>query len=174
VRPVMLLMAGAVGILVASAEPALAQNHDTAVSFTVTAGSFDIDAPTTATLATGTRTPGGTASGTIGPVTVTDLRGSSTGWTAKVAMAGNFTAAGVPDIPSSAATYTPGAEVSHTGDGTFTAQAAGTLSSTARDVYIHAGGTGSNSLTWNPTLSVAVPNTATATTYTGTVTHSVV
>jgi hypothetical protein len=106
-------------------------------------------------------------------VTVDDQRGANpAAWTATVSST-DFTAAGVPAIPASAVTYTPGAEVSHTGDGTFTAATAGTLSSTPRDAYVHADGTGNNQLVWNPTFTVRVPNSAVATTYAGTVTHSV-
>jgi hypothetical protein len=138
---------------------------------TCAAGALTISAPASKSLGTGP--PGTTITSTLGNVTVDDQRGANpAGWTATVSSTA-FTSAGVPAIPASAVTYTPGAEVSHTGDGTFTAATAGTLSSTARDTYTHAAGTGSNQLSWNPTLAVRVPNTATATTYTGTVTHSV-
>ena len=59
------------------------------------------------------------------------------------------------------------------GPAPFAAGAAGTLSSTPRNAYSHAAGTESNQLVWNPTLTVAVPDTAVATTYRGTVTHLV-
>jgi hypothetical protein len=43
----------------------------------------------------------------------------------------------------------------------------------SRTAFTLASGVGDNSLSWNPTLIVAVPAAAVAGTYTGTVTHSV-
>jgi len=37
----------------------------------------------------------------------------------------------------------------------------------------HTTGSGANSVSWNPTLTIAVPSGAVAGTYTGTVVHSV-
>ncbi|MCW2885754.1 MAG: hypothetical protein QOE54_4866 [Streptosporangiaceae bacterium] len=134
-------------------------------------GTLSISTPVSRSLGTGS--PGTTITSTLGNVTVDDLRSPGLAdWTATVSSTA-FTASGVPAIPASVVTYTPGAEVSHSGDGTFTAATAGTLSSGGRNAYTHTGGNGSNHLIWNPTLSIAVPRTATATTYTGTVTHSV-
>jgi hypothetical protein len=141
------------------------------VSTTCPPGTLTISTPASRSLGTGS--PGTTITSTLGNVTVDDLRSPGlANWTATVSSTA-FTAPGVPAIPASAVTYTPGAEVSHSGDGTFTAATAGTLSSGGRNAYTHIGGNGSNQLIWNPTLSVVIPRTATATTYTGTVTHSV-
>jgi hypothetical protein len=134
-------------------------------------GALTISVPASRSLGTGA--PATTVTFTLGNVTVDDLRGANpAAWTATVSST-DFTATGVPSIPAGAVTYTPNAEVSHVGNGTFTAGTAGTLSSSTRTAYVHTGGTGSNQLIWNPTLTVAVPNTATATTYTGTIMHSV-
>lgn len=134
-------------------------------------GFLTISAPTSKNLGTGT--PGTTITSTLGNVTVDDQRGTTpAAWTASVSST-DFTGTGVPAIPASAVTYTPGTPVAHTGDGTFTAGAAGTLSASPGNAYTHTGGTGTNQLIWNPTLTIAIPPTATATTYTGTVTHLV-
>jgi hypothetical protein len=168
-RHIGVIVTGVLGLSLVTAYPANAA--DSTVTFTVTAGALTISAPATRDLGSGT--PGTTISTTLGNVTVDDLRGDNpAAWAATVAST-DFTSAGVPDIPASAVTYTPNAEVSHVGDGTFTAGTVGTLSTTPRPAYGHAAGTGSNQLIWNPTQAVAVPNTATAAVYTGTVTHSV-
>jgi hypothetical protein len=162
-------MTGVFGMLLVTANPANAA--DSTVTFTVSAGALTVTAPAARDLGTGA--PGTTISNTLGNVTVDDLRGDNpSAWVATVSST-DFASAGVPDIPASAVTYTPGTEVSHAGDGTFTAGTIGPLSAGGRTAYIHAAGTGSNQLVWNPTLAVAVPNTATAAVYTGTVTHSV-
>ncbi|MFB9833026.1 hypothetical protein [Actinoallomurus acaciae] len=136
----------------------------------MTAGALTVTVPATADLGSGT--PSTTISGSLGNVTVSDLRGANPApWTASVTST-DFTATGVTAIPASAVTYTPGTATT-VGDGTFTAGTAGALGTTPLTAYTHTGGTGSNSATWDPTLAVAVPATATATTYSGTVTHSV-
>ncbi|GAA3954119.1 hypothetical protein GCM10023085_40790 [Actinomadura viridis] len=156
----------ALGLLAAPAAFA----EDTTTTFTVTAGALGVTVPESADLGDGA--PGTTITGQLGTVTVSDLRGANpAAWRATVSST-DFTATGVPSIPASAVTYTPGTATT-VGDGTFTPGAPGPLSSTPRDAYTHSAGTGSNSAAWNPTLAVAVPNTATATTYQGTVTHSV-
>jgi hypothetical protein len=45
--------------------------------------------------------------------------------------------------------------------------------SIARAAFSLAGGSGVNSASWNPTVSVSVPSSAVAGTYTATITHSV-
>lgn len=164
--------AGAVALALMSVPgTADAAPGDTTTTFTVTAGSLAITAPTSAALGSGA--PNTNVTGQLGSITVNDLRGVNPApWTASVAST-DFTATGVTAVPASAVTYAPGAATATTGDGTFTPGADGTLSSTPRTAFSHTGGTGGNSATWNPTLTVAVPSTATATTYSGTVTHSV-
>lgn len=168
-RHIGLVVTGVLGLVLAAAQPANAA--DTTVTFTVSSGDLTISAPATSDLGTGA--PGTTISDTLGNVTVDDLRGDNPATWAATVSSTDFTSPGVPDIPASAVTYTPNAQVSHVGDGVFTAGTVGTLSATPRPAYSHTAGTGSNQLVWNPTLAVAVPNTATAAVYTGTVTHSV-
>ncbi|GAA2903770.1 hypothetical protein GCM10010517_69790 [Streptosporangium fragile] len=169
VRRVVILMAGALAVMATGLQPASAE--DTTVTFTVTAGPLTIAVPTAVDLGSGD--PSTTIADSLGTVTVTDARGANpSAWTATVSST-DFTASGVPAIPASAVTYTPGAATATSGDGNFTPGTPAALSSTPITAFTHSAGTGSNTCSWNPTLSVAVPNTATAVTYTGTVTHLV-
>jgi hypothetical protein len=141
------------------------------VTFAVSAGALTTTAPL-ASVALGTGAPGTTITGAFGVVTVTDLRGANpSGWIETVSSSAFTDGPGVANIPASAVTYTPGPSTSDS-DGVLTPGAAGTLAA-PRTAYTLAGGTGSSTTTWDPTLAVAVPTTATATTYTGTVTHLV-
>ncbi|GAB2844522.1 hypothetical protein GCM10027176_55290 [Actinoallomurus bryophytorum] len=134
-------------------------------------GSLSISTPSARSLGSGTADT--TITNTLGEVTVDDTRGTGpSDWIATVTST-DFTEPGAPHIPPSAMTYRPGAPISGTGDGLFTPGTTGTLSSTPRTAYSHTAGTGTNHLTWNPTLSIAIPFTAPGGTYTGTVTHSV-
>lgn len=134
-------------------------------------GELSISAPAATGLGSGT--PGTTITNTFGSVAVDDQRGTNpAAWTATVTCT-DFTTPGAPSIPASAVTYTAGDPDSQIGDGTFNAGPPGTVSLTPRTAYSHTGGTGTSLLVWSPTLSVAVPPTAVAAEYTGTVTHSV-
>ncbi|WP_433127600.1 hypothetical protein ACQPWW_32370 [Micromonospora sp. CA-240977] len=163
------------------AAPATAAPTDTTtVTFEVLAGTLDIDAPATADLGTGA--PGGTITGPLGPVTVTDSRGAAdASWVASVTASVFQTGGGSPPetVLPEEIDYWSGTATATTGTGTFTpgqatAGAAAPLSSvTPLTAFTHAGGTGGNTATWNPTLIVNVPLDSIAGVYTGTVTHSV-
>ncbi len=167
----------AVGLM---AGPAVAApSADTVVTFDITAGTLDITAPPTASLPDGVS--GGTITGQIGPVTVTDGRSSATPtWSVNVTST-DFTSGGGGTgltIPAGDVDYWSGAATATTGDGTFTPGQATALLAVPLDnttpitAFSHSGGTGDNSATWNPTLIVNVPLSAIAGTYSGTVTHS--
>ncbi|MFF4726745.1 hypothetical protein ACFY3M_15585 [Streptomyces mirabilis] len=140
-------------------------------TFQVTAtGGLTVALPTSATLSG--VTPGGTATGQLGNVAVTAERSlADASWVATASLTDNFTTPGGSPITGSAVTYTPGAAINPV-NGAFTAGTAGTLAS-ARTAYSKTSGSGDNSVEWNPTLDVAVPASAVAGTYSGTVTHSV-
>ncbi|QSI46656.1 hypothetical protein [Thermobispora bispora] len=168
-RRLTLLIAGTACAAAFHVQPANAE--DTVVTFTVTAGPLSVTVPASASIGAGE--PGTTISGSLGTITVTDSRGANPAeWTVTVSST-DFTAAGVPAIPASAATYTAGAPTSAEGDGVFSPGAPGPLGTTPMVAFTHTGGTGGNSASWEPALSVNVPNTATAVTYTATVTHLV-
>ncbi|GLY95411.1 ice-binding family protein [Actinoplanes sp. NBRC 103695] len=143
-------------------------------------GSLDISAPASASL--GASVPGGTITGQLGAVTVTDTRFPAVaGWVATVVCTDFRTGAGVPTqtIQAERIDYWSGPFTASSGTGTFTpgqlnTAAASRLDNTASlQAFAHVSGTGSNTLTWNPTLVIHVPLANQSGGYTGTVTHSV-
>jgi hypothetical protein len=170
-RPLFVLTA-AVGILAATALPASAA--DTTVTFAITTAGLTISAPGAVNI--GSVASGSTSiSGQIGPVTVTDLRGTLGGsWTATVTGTDFTTGTATPaeTIPVLNVSYSPGDATSTTGTGTFTPGPGGIIN-VPRVAFTGTALTGNNSATWNPTLTVTIPAATVAGTYTGTVTHSV-
>ncbi|MEU4336533.1 ice-binding family protein [Micromonospora lupini] len=140
-------------------------------------GELSISAPETATLSSAGL--GGVASGSLGPVTVTDERLlSAPTWTATV-VATNFVTSGVPvhSISSTNASYWSGPATATSGIGTFTsgqptAGDAETIN-VERTAFTLTDGIGNNSATWNPVVAVQIPLATVAGTYTGTITFSV-
>lgn len=160
--------------LIASAGPAAADGP-TAATVTVTGGALVITVPTTAGNL-GTRAnsvAGGTISGPLGEVQVSDARSAAagSGWVASV-ISTAFTPPSGPAIPASAVSYSAGSIVK-VGTATYTANAAPSLTGVA-PVVTATGITGDNSATWNPTISVSVPGGMAANVYSATITHSVV
>lgn len=152
--------------------PAASGDPDTTVTFTVTSGLLTMTAPDTANLGSGV--PGGTISHTIGNVTVTDGRARlGASWTATASSTNWTTGSGIPaeTIPATDVSYRPGAI---TTTGIITARPFDiTLSNGAQTAVTGTGGTGDNSATWDPTLSVSVPAAAVIGTYTATLTQAV-
>ncbi|MDG4823171.1 hypothetical protein O7635_15045 [Asanoa sp. WMMD1127] len=164
--------AAMVGIGAAPAVAAPGPTATTGITFQITAGGLTITAPASVNLGSGVT--GGTVSGAIGPVQVVDQRGLLVAaWTATVSSTAYTTGGGTaPEtIAASAATYTPGLPTATTGVPVPVAGLPGTLGA-PRTAYT-ATAVGSNSVTWNPNLSIAIPAAAVAGTYSGTVTHSV-
>ncbi|MDG9673375.1 hypothetical protein [Micromonospora sp. DH14] len=161
--------------------PAMAAPSDTTDVTFLLEGSLDITAPPTADLGSGV--PGGTISAQLGEVAVNDSRGAAdASWTASVVSTDFTTGAAAADqtVLASQVDYWSGPTVgTPTGNGTFSPQqttsaaAAPLDNTTLLDAYIHTGGSGGNTASWNPTLVVNVPLANLAGTYTGTVTHSV-
>ena len=140
-------------------------------------GPLSISAPSIADL--GSASPGGVASGNLGPVTVTDERGlSDATWIATV-VATDFVTDGSPTqtISNIAVSYWSGTATSTTGIGTFTSgqptAADAQIINVGRTAYTLTDGVGANAATWDPTVSVQIPTTAVAGDYTGTLTFSV-
>ncbi|RCG23382.1 hypothetical protein DQ384_34010 [Sphaerisporangium album] len=160
------------GLVAATALPAAAV--DTTVTFSITTAGLTISAPGSASLGS---VASGTASisGQIGPVTVTDLRGTLNGsWTATVTGTDFTTGGGTgPEtIPNINVSYSPGPATATTGTGTFTPGPGGIIN-VPRVAFTGTALVGNNSATWNPTLTVTIPPATVAGTYSGTVTHSV-
>jgi hypothetical protein len=142
------------------------------------AGFLSISAPSSAALPAAA--PGATASAALGTVTVTDNRAlGSASWTATVTGTAFTTGTGTPQqtIPLAQVTYWSGPATATSGSGTFTpgepAAANAVNLAVPRVAFSLAGGSGVNSASWNPTLSVQVPAAAVAGTYTATITESV-
>jgi hypothetical protein len=147
---------------------------DTRVRFEVVApGGLYISAPCAATLSGAP--PGGTASGRLGEVRVTDERASRDAtWVAAVTVSRDFTAGSYgPEaaISRGHVVYRPGAAIDSF-NGPFVPGDAGPVA-TFRMAFSHPSGSGSNSVAWNPALSVHVPAAGVAGVYRGVVVHSV-
>ena len=147
----------------------------TPATITITGGALSITVPTDTT-GLGTRANtvgGGTISGPLGAVQVSDARSApaGSGWTATV-IATAFTPPAGPAIAASAVSYVAG-PITKVGTATYTANNPGDLTGVLPAVTA-TGITGDNSATWNPTIKVAVAGGKAAGTYSGTITHSVV
>jgi hypothetical protein len=173
----LLITAAGTGMLVfglavpASANPPGA----TGATIAVTGGALAISVPG-ATVDLGTRADtvgGGTISGLLGAVQVTDARGApaGSGWVASV-ISTAFTPPSGPAIPASDVSYATGS-ITQVGTATYTADDPSDLTGVAAAVTA-TGITGDNSATWDPTISVTVPGGMASGVYSATITHSVV
>jgi hypothetical protein len=153
--------------LPASADP-------TGATITIETGFLSMTVPTDAgNLGTRTNTVGGgTISGPLGQVQVTDARSAAagSGWVASV-ISSAFTPPAGPAIPASAVSYVAGT-ITKVGTATYTANNPGNLTGVSPAVTA-TGITGDNSATWNPTITVAVPGGMAAGVYSAIITHSV-
>ena len=149
-----------------------AGDPDTIVTFTVSSGALTLSAPGSASLGTGV--PGSTVTGALGQVMVTDDRALlAAAWTV-TASSSDFTTgagAGLETIPATDASYDPN-EITTTGTITATGSII-TLSGSPQTVVAGTAGSGNNTATWNPTISVDIPPAAVGGAYTGTLTQSV-
>jgi hypothetical protein len=157
---------------------ALPQSGNTALTFQVTSGELSISVPASADLGPGSTTPTGDANpivGSLGTVTVTDNRAAlAANWTTSASET-DFTS-GAHTIPATDASYTPG-------DFTVTATnnpgpaAASTppigLSNAATPVVTTSTVDGSSIVSWDPTITITLPDDAPVGNYAGTLTHSV-
>lgn len=150
----------------------------TTTTFSVNGGALAITAPASTNVGSGAA--GASITAALGAVTVTDARGLLTAsWTASASTTSFTTGGGTPaeTVGATEVSYWSGPATANTGIGVLTpgqltallAQSLGT-SKTAFTLTL---GVGNNSVTWNPTVIVAVPSAAIAGTYTGTITHSV-
>jgi hypothetical protein len=171
------VIAATAAIVAVGTAPALATTSgpsDTSATFTLTGGDLTMTAAATAALSSGAS--GATdISGTLGAVSVTDLRGSAQAWSVS-ATSTLFVGTGSNPSKSTAVEYKAGTPTS-TGTIDFGANLNGTswhLSTTLASPVIAAGTlSGNNTATWNPTLKVTLPSSALASTYSGTVTTSI-
>jgi hypothetical protein len=155
-----------------------AATGSTGTTFTLGAGALGISVPATASLGSGI--PGTTITGALGVVTVTDLRGALAGsWTASVSSSQFITGGGTTaeTVDKSNVSYASGAATSTSGVGVIVpGQLTNLLAqslSVSRTAFSATATVGNTSAVWNPTILVAVPASAVAGTYSGTLTHSV-
>lgn len=173
----LLLVATSIGF-VALSVPLTASADTTGAStatITVTGGVLSITVPTDAGNL-GTRADsvgGGTISGALGTVQVSDARSAAagSGWVASV-ISTAFTPAAGPAIAASAVAYSAG-PITKVGTATYTANDPSNLTGVV-SVVTATGITGDNSATWNPTITVTVAGGMAAGVYSATITHSVV
>ncbi|NUW33653.1 hypothetical protein HTZ77_19760 [Nonomuraea sp. SMC257] len=159
---------------------AASTNCNTTVLFTVSAGTgLQITVPN-GPVSIGTGSPGGTISGQIGTVTVSDQRATVTAtWVAQVSATDFTTGGGTPaeTVANSRVSYWSGPATATTGTGTFVPGQANAASAVVLDqtriAFSKTSGSGSNSASWSPTVVIDVPAQAVAGTYTGVVRHSV-
>ena len=168
------------GLLAAGASPARASST---VTLTFGPGSLTVTEPGSANLGSTTLTTGGaTIAGHLGTTTVTDTRGSVAGWTVTIS-ATNLSDGATPTPHTITAnhmkayvatadgpTVTSGIVVPATAYATL---ATALTLSTSGQTFVTATATGSNVVTYNPTLSVTVDTTAIAGTYSGSITQTV-
>ena len=141
-------------------------------SVAVIGGSLSITSPASASL--GATTPGGTVGDSLGDVQVIDNRGFGADWTATVSSTDFTTGGGAPaeTIPASDGTYAING-LTATGSATFSHVATVGLSGSPEAVVSATDVGGNTSVTWNPSLQIAVPGGAIVGTYSATITHSV-
>jgi len=145
----------------------------TALTLTLTGGALSISAPATADLGTATANSAGSSISTqIGVIVVTDSRAAAagSGWTA-TAISTALTPTAGPALAASLIAYSAGT-ISVTGTVTCTDNDPNNLIGVS-PVVTATGITGSNTATWNPTLTVTIPGSYVAGVYTGAITHSV-
>jgi len=175
VLKVVVATTAALALVVAVPMSAHAASGTSSATVTVTGGVLAISVPTSAgNLGSLSETvAGGTISGPLGQVQVSDARAAAagSGWVASV-IATAFTPPSGPAIPASAVSYTAGA-ITKVGTATYTADDPSDLTGVAPAVTA-TGITGDNSATWNPTITVAVAGGMAAGVYAATITHSVV
>ena len=163
------------GILtLATAMPAGAAPGDTSATVTVTGGALVITVPTAAgNLGTRSNTVlGGTISGLLGEVQVSDARSAAagSGWIASV-ISTAFTPPAGPTIGAASVGYTAGT-ITKVGTATYTANNPPDLTGAVPAVTA-TGITGDNSATWNPMINVFVGGGKAAGVYSAVITHSV-
>jgi hypothetical protein len=174
------VLAGVIALGAVAVAPIAAQagTGPTSTTFKVNGGSLNISTPDSANL--GTAAIGAAnVSGSLGTVTITDQRASLSlaSWTASATSSAFTTGAASTNetIPATAVGYNPGAQTNQTGIGVFAPGLLTALTniSTPQTAYTAVAEVGVTSVSWNPTITVTLPSSVVAGTYTGTITHSV-
>lgn len=177
----MIRWAGAGAVLLCSASLGPSASAGTPITFDLAAGTLSILQPsTTASFGTATASATGTTvSGHLGTTTVTDTRGSLAGWTVSISSTDfsdgashsiAVTNAKAYILPADGPTVTSGIAVPSTA---YVSAGTGLTLANSGQTFVTATATGSNVVTYNPTITVTIPSTAIAGTYTATLTQTV-
>jgi hypothetical protein len=173
-KKVLATMVLGLAITALAAGPALAA--DTTTTFTLTGAGLAVNVPVSANISSSTNIGITSLSSQLGAVQVADYRGSlAASWTATVATT-TFTTGGAgthETIPKANVSYASGLATATVGLGVDVPTAAPVALGTPQQAFAHTGVIGSQSTTWNPTITISVPVDAVAGSYTGTITHSV-
>ncbi|MFJ2477961.1 hypothetical protein ACIOWI_34190 [Streptomyces sp. NPDC087659] len=175
----LLLPCIAIAVMGATSQPADAQpSGDTTVTFTVSTSNLTIEVPPSRNLRSGI--PGQTISGQLGTVTVMDQRAAANAtWTATVVATQFDTETDDPTevILPNLVNYWSGPATATTGNGALVpgqpTRADRQSLERPRTAFSKTSGSGNNSASWNPTLTITIPQDAAAGLDQGTVTHSV-
>ena len=171
------LAAGASALVPAAANAACAAPScaSTQVTFGLAGGALSITAPATVDFSSAPYTPGGTGSLTYSPtwpsgspIQVSDLRLVSLGWTDTMGALSTWTGTGGNTMSTLTSTF--GLSCTNTGLTTLTTPA---LPLSTGGVLATAVAPGNHRATCTGNLSIVVPPTAKADTYTGTITQTV-
>lgn len=151
-----------------------AQATDTTLTVTA-AGSLAISAPTT-TVDLGSLAAGVTATAApnaLGTVTVADTRTGllDNDWIASVGSTDFASATTTTPIAATNVGYNPGTPTVNTGTVTVTPTPAASLATSA--AVVTAVGLGENNVSWSPKVIFTIGDNVVASTYAGTITHSV-
>ena len=154
-----MLLAGTIATI-ATAAALPAAGADTTASFTLTAGTLSISAPT-GSVSLGSQAVSSspsTISGQLGVVTVTDQRGGATSWVASVIVTAFTPTTGpaVTAIPATQVSYAAGT-ITQSG---VTATKPATTDLTGVSPVVNGASTGLSTASWNPTISVTLPANA--------------
>jgi hypothetical protein len=183
-RSPLILRAGAVtalaigALLVASPGQA-----STSTTVTLSGGSLSLTDPASANIGSAVSSPTGTSvSGHLGTTTVTDSRGSIAGWTVTISST-SFSDGATPTPHTIAAgkfrTYIAAGDGPTVAAGiavpvtSYTTSGTALTLSNSGQTLLTATATGSNTVTYNPTIMATLDSTVIAGTYTGTITQTV-
>jgi len=157
--------------------PAAANAADTTVTFTVNSGSLSVNAPASLSLsAANLALTAGSVTGTMTTNTITDTRGGLglTGWTVTgsstdfvTANNGGFT------IPKASVSLSSGAATIVSGVPVVVPSLTGVSMGAPATILQATSATGSNQVTYTPTVAVTVPTNAVPGSYSGTITQTV-
>ncbi|MEU0885860.1 hypothetical protein ABZ345_45415 [Lentzea sp. NPDC005914] len=182
-----LLVVGVIGLVFAAADPVVADEDDdidttvtflvssgTSTTFAILSGPLSVSAPEPVDL--GTAGPSSSITSPLGTVTVTDMRALlAPTWTVTVSSTGGGMTG--ETIAATGVTYWSGLDTASSGAGAVFVPGQPAASdqvaiSTSRTAFSLSSGLGNNSVSWNPTLSVTIPEAAVSGECTATVTHS--